>query len=227
MSSLINDLQEEDVANFLNQNREFFHVFPNLLDELSIPHPDSGKAVSLLERQVYQLRQQRDELQVEVDALIDIAGENGALLHKVRDFTRALMAAQGDQAAVDCLIEEMQQRFDVEAVALVSWEVPRISLHGMAQLGISQTWVETLKTTLRPNEPACGVLENEWQKGLFHTTEPMRSVCLLPLGDDRVWGVLALGSTTERFHSELGTYFLKMMAEMVTARLQHLFLKVD
>jgi len=35
--------------------------------------------------------------------------------------------------------------------------------------------------------------------------------------------VLPLGSTSERFHSDLGTYFLKIMAEMVTARLQHLF----
>jgi len=223
VSSLLNDLHEADVANFLNQNREFFHVFPNLLDELSIPHPETGKAVSLLERQIYQLRQQRDELKVEVDTLIDIAGENGRLLHKVRDFTKALMATRSEQAAVDCIIDEMKQRFDVEEVAMVSWDVPDISLHGLAQLGISQTWVETLKTTLTPHEPACGVLENEWQKGLFHTAEPMKSVCLLPLGEERVWGVLALGSTTERFHSELGTYFLKIMAEMMTARLQHLF----
>ena len=223
MSSLLNDLQEEDVANFLNQNREFFHVFPNLLNELSIPHPESGKAVSLLERQIYQLRQQRDELKVEVDTLIDIAGENGRLLHKVRDFTKVLMATRSEQTAVDCIINEMKSRFNVEAVALVSWDVPDISLHGVTQLGVSQTWVQTLKTTLHPDEPACGVLENDWQKGLFHTDDLMKSVCLLPLGEKRVWGVLALGSTSERFHSDLGTYFLKIMAEMVTARLQHLF----
>ena len=223
MSSLLNDLKEEDVANFLNQNREFFHVFPNLLDDLSIPHPESGKAVSLLERQIYQLRHQRDELKVEVDTLIDIAGENGRLLHKVRDFTKQLMETRSEQAAVDCIIQEMKTRFEVEEVALVTWDVPDISLHGVTQLGVSQTWVQTLKTTLRPEEPACGVLENDWQKGLFHTQDLMKSVCLLPLGEQRVWGVLALGSTTERFHSELGTYFLKMMAEMMTARLQHLF----
>lgn len=223
MSSLLNDIHEEDVANFLNQNREFFHVFPNLLNELSIPHPETGKAVSLLERQIYQLRKQRDELQVEVDTLINIAGENGQLFHKLKDFTRALMKARSEQAAVDCIYQQMQQHFDVEAVSLVSWEVPSVSLYGMAQLGISQNWSETLKATLRPDEPACGLLEDTWQKGLFHTDEAMQSVCLLPLGEDRVWGVLALGSTTDRFHPSLGTYFLKIMAEMITARLEHLF----
>ncbi len=62
MSSLLNDIHAEDVANYLNRNREFFHVFPNLLNELSIPHPKSGQEVSLLERQVFQLREQRDSL---------------------------------------------------------------------------------------------------------------------------------------------------------------------
>jgi hypothetical protein len=223
MSSLINDIHEEDVANFLNRNREFFHVFPNLLNELSIPHPESGKAVSLLERQIYQLRQQRDELQVEVDTLINIAGENGRLFHKVKDLTKALMAARSDQQAVDCLLQELGQRFEVEAIALVSWEVPRVSVQGMAQLGISASWAETLKATLQPQTPVCGLLENAWQKGLFQNEEPMQSVCLLPLGEHRVWGVLAMGSTTDRFHPSLGTYFLKILAEMVSARLSHLF----
>lgn len=223
MSSQLSDLNEEKVANFLNNNRDFFHVFPSLLNDLSIPHPESGKAVSLLERQIYQLRHQRDELKVEVDTLMNIAGENGALLHKVRDFTKELMSARSEQAAMDCIIAEMRNRFEVEAVALVTWEVPEISLHGMTQLGVSQNWVGALKSTLTPKEPACGVLENDWQKGLFQGQESMRSVCLLPLGEQRVWGVLALGSTSERFHADLGTYFLKIMAEMVTARLQHLF----
>lgn len=223
MSSLLNDLHEEDVANFLNQNREFFHVFPNLLNELSIPHPETGKAVSLLERQIYQLRKQRDALQIEVDTLINVAGENGQLFQKVKAFTKALMAARSEQEAVDCIVEEMKQRFEVEEVNLVTWEVPQTGLHGMTQLGLSQNWVQTLKQTLQPEEPVCGLLENAWQKGLFHSPEAMQSVCLLPLGEQRVWGVLALGSTTDRFKPDLGTYFLKIMAEMVTARLSHLF----
>jgi len=51
----------------------------------------------------------------------------------------------------------------------------------------------------------------------------MKSVCILPLGQEAVWGVLALGSQTERFNPNLGTYFLTMMSELITAKLQHLF----
>lgn len=223
MSSLLNDIHAEDVANYLNRNREFFHVFPNLLDELSIPHPKTGQEISLLERQVFQLREQRDALQVEVDTLKDIAGENGKLLHKVYDLGYALMSAETDQAAVDVVYEVMKTNFAVEEVSLMSWELPSQSLHGFNQLGISQTWSQTLKETLNVGKPACGFLENDWQKGLFSTSEPMQSVCILPLGENRVWGVLALGSTTDRFNPELGTYFLGVMAQMITQRLNRLF----
>ncbi len=216
-------LHAEEVVNYLDQNRMFFHACPNLLDELSIPHPKTGKAVSLLERQVHQLREQRDALKVEVDTLMNIAGENGQLFLKVQAFTKALMATQTEQEAVDCIYAQMSERFQVEHVAMVSWDMPKSCLNGLTQLGMSQTWAETLKGSLEAGKPACGFLENEWQKGLFHTKSSMKSVCLLPLGDKNVWGVLALGSQTERFDPNLGTYFLTIMAELVSAKLNHLF----
>lgn len=221
-------ISAEEVASYLNQNPTFFHVFPNLLDDLSIPHPKTGQTVSLLERQVFQLRQQRDALQVEVDTLMNIAGENGQLFYKVQQFTKALMATQTEQDTVTAIYEQMQGLFEVDEVAMVSWDVPKTSLQGVSQLGVSQSWSDAMKSTLEFGNPVCGLLENDWQKGLFHTSEPMQSVCLLPLGDENatsVWGVLALGSKTNRFHPDLGTYFLNMMAELVSARLNHLFTK--
>ncbi|MBN2606292.1 MAG: DUF484 family protein [Thiotrichales bacterium] len=223
MSSLINDIHAEDVANYLNQNRQFFHVFPNLLDELSLPHPKTGQEISLLERQVYQLREQRDRLQVEIATLKDIAGENGKLLHNVYTLSNALLSAESEQDAVDVVYRVMQETFQVEFVSLMSWELPNQSLKGMNQLGISQQWAETLKSTLRVGRPACGLVENEWQKGLFATSEKMESVCVIPLGNHRIWGVLALGSPVDRFKPDLGTYFLEVMGEMITQRLQRLF----
>ncbi len=216
-------LHAEEVMNYLDQNRKFFHACPNLLDELSIPHPKTGKAVSLLERQVFQLREQRDALKVEVDTLLDIAGENGQLFLKVQAFTKALMGTQTEQAAIECIYQCMTDLFQVEHVAMVSWEIPQKPLQGLNQLGVSQSWVETLKASLEVGQPVCGFVEKTWQKGLFQTKEPMKSVCFLPLGRQSVWGVLALGSQTERFNPDLGTYFLTIMSELISAKLNHLF----
>ena len=217
------EIHAEHVANYLAHNPEFFHVFPNLLDKLSIPHPASGKAVSLLERQVWQLREQKEKLQDEVDSLVDIAGDNGRLLHKVQQLTRLMMAAETEQQAVDALYEQMRDVFKVDYMTLVSWEVPNQGIHGLSQLGVRQDWVKTLRETLQPGKPVCGLIEEKWKTGLFHGASDVHSVCCLPLGWDRVWGVLALGSPTDRFQPDLGTYFLKVMAELITARLNRLF----
>ena len=216
-------IQAEEVADYLNKNREFFHVFPSLLKDLSIPHVKSGKAISLLEHQIFRLRTERDSLQIEVDTLKDIAGENGVLLNKVYKFANAMLAAQSDQAAIDIVYASMRELFEVEQVAMVSWDVPLSRVTGINQLGFSQDWSFALKTRLESTVPVCGLLENEWQKGLFQTNDNMESVCILPLGHKRIWGVLALGSTSNRFNENLGTYFLQLMSNMVTERLKHLF----
>lgn len=217
------ELHAEHVADYLAHNPEFFHVFPNLLDKLSLPHPASGKAVSLLERQVWQLREQKDKLQDEVDSLVAIAGDNGRLLHKVQQLTRQMMAAETEQQAVDAIYEQMKEVFKVDYMTLVSWEVPQQGVRGLSQLGVRQDWVKTLRDTLQPGKPVCGLIEEKWKTGLFHGESNVHSVCCLPLGWDRVWGVLALGSPTDRFQPDLGTYFLKVMAELITARLNRLF----
>lgn len=223
MNSSAKPIHAEDVANYLNRNRDFFHVFPNLLNELSIPHPTSGREVSLIERQLVQLREQRDDLQTEIDTLKDIAGENGVLLHKVYEFGFALLRAADDQAIVDEVYAVMRAVFDVEEISLLSWELPTQNLVGISQLGISQNWSEAMKTTLQLDKPVCGLLEDAWQKGLFSNSDPVQSVCLIPLGEKRLWGVLALGSRNDRFKPDLGTYFLKIMGQMLSARLGHLF----
>lgn len=217
------DIHAEHVADYLAHNPEFFHVFPSLLEQLSIPHPSSGKAVSLLERQVWQLRQQKQNLQDEVDSLVAIAGDNGKLLHKVQQLTRLMMAAETEAQAVEVIYQQMHSVFEVEHVTLVSWEVPKLSVPRMCQLGVRQDWVSTLKETLKPGVPVCGLIEPKWKSGLFHGEDNIESLCCLPLGMNRVWGVLALGSPTDRFQPSLGTYFLKVMAELITARLDRLF----
>lgn len=216
-------LHADEVANFLSQNKEFFHIFPELLDDMSAPHPKTGEAVSLVTRQITKLREERDRLQVEVDTLTNTAGENGKLLQKVYEFSYRLMAARTEAEAVDRIYQSMEEIFQVEQISLMSWDVPNQATKGINQLGISQTWSEGLKLVTKPEKPICGFVQDDWQKGLFSTADLMESVCLIPLGKNKVWGVLALGSTSDRFSPDLGTYFLNIMGNLISARLERLF----
>ena len=59
---------EEAVARFLEDNPEFFENHPDSLAKLRLAHDVSGKAVSLIERQVHVLREQGLNLQRQLRA---------------------------------------------------------------------------------------------------------------------------------------------------------------
>ncbi len=217
-------LTAEQVAEYLRRHPEFFHVFPQLLEQLSVPHPKSGKAISLLERQVMQLRDSKRHLEAEMEGMLAVVGDNGRLLNRMHLLNRALMAARTDAAAVEALLTRLQRTFSLEQVRLLSFEVPQQPVTGLQQLGISAEWKCIMRTYLQPGQPRCGAMEPEWQSGLFQPVPAIASVCLIPLGFERVWGVLAMGSGDQaRFSPELDTYFLRLLGELVSARLGHLF----
>jgi len=55
------NLNRESVADYLRENPDFFVDQDELLRGLTLPH-DSGRAISLVERQVHLFREQRDTL---------------------------------------------------------------------------------------------------------------------------------------------------------------------
>ena len=53
--------EEQLVRNYLSQNPDFFQQNPDIFEAINISH-DSGKAISLVERQVSLIRKQNKEL---------------------------------------------------------------------------------------------------------------------------------------------------------------------
>ncbi|HID00813.1 MAG TPA: DUF484 family protein [Piscirickettsiaceae bacterium] len=217
-------LDAGQVAAYLRDHPTFFHTFPELLEHLSVPHPKTGQAISLLECQVMQLRARKTQLEAELEGLVAIAGDNGRLFNRMHQLNRAMMAARSEEAAVAALLTGLQNIFGLEQVRLLSFEVPARPVAGLQQLGISGRWKRLLQTHLQVGQPRCGPLEPEWQAGLFEPMPAIASVCVVPLGFERVWGALALGSgDPARFSPALDTYFLRLLGELISARLAHLF----
>jgi len=218
----------QEVVEYLSKNPEFFHSAPELLDVLSVPHPKTGKSISLLERQIHNLRTKKDALESRVDHMVSVAEINDEIFGKMHQMNRAMMAARTEQQAVDAIYQQLTDVFQVEQIALLTFELPEQSVIGVRQLGLSQEWASSIKSSLIYGQTRCGLVESKWQKGLFQSEHLMQSVCLLPLGEpesQRVWGALALGSTVDRFHQDLGTHFLNMMADLISARLTRIFTK--
>ena len=96
-------VNEREVAAFLCHYPDFFERHPEILTELSIPHPDSGQAVSLLERQLTALRAQLSAERQDRTRLMARAEQN----ERLQDRLRNLFLVLSEVACPDELLSQV------------------------------------------------------------------------------------------------------------------------
>ena len=70
---------DEAVGRYLEQTPDYFLRHPELLAALALPHPEAGRAVSLVERQVRVLRDRNEQSTHQLQELITFARDNDQL----------------------------------------------------------------------------------------------------------------------------------------------------
>jgi uncharacterized protein YigA (DUF484 family) len=64
--------EEQLVRDYLSQNPDFFQQNPDIFEAINITH-DSGKAISLVERQVSLIREHNKELSTQIEQILSTA----------------------------------------------------------------------------------------------------------------------------------------------------------
>ena len=214
-------MNKDDVAVFLRTNPAFFDENPELLEKLQVPHPHGGRAIPLAERQTVALRDKLKLLEGKLSELIQFGEENDAISEKVHRLSVALVGARDFAALAHSLYFHLREDFAVPHVALRVWgkELPAEAIEGRAIEAAQRDHADTL------GGPQCGAAVGNPFTGWFgEAGEHIRSVALVPLGQTKVFGLLALGSEdAKRFYPEMGTLYLRRIGELcaagVTARL--------
>ncbi len=219
----------EEVAEFLKSNPGFFEQYADLIADIFVPHPHGGRAISLVERQIFTLREKNKTLEASMaaleksmDSLVEFGHENLKISEKVQRLAVALIAADSLPAMLHLLDLHLRDDFAVPHVSLRFWREPA----GMADLpafaavnAALQAYVDTLKHSF------CGPTAGFGTVGWFGDQAPhIRSQALIPLrlGQGTI-GLLALGSEdAQRFYAEMGSIFLEQIGEMVAAALARL-----
>jgi uncharacterized protein YigA (DUF484 family) len=210
---------EDIVKKFLRQNPDFLEREPSLLQHLELSHA-SGSAVSLIEKQVQYLRKQNETLNQRLNQLIQIASENEKLMSRLHSLTLELMS-MGDLPSffdrlADALLSELNA--DILHITLFNLKIeagPKTPLfHALRD---SQE-IQQFDVQLNKGASICGRLNRDKRDYLFgNRAQWVQSTALVPLGVD---GMLAIGSSDPaRFYPGMGTMFLDLLAQVVTARL--------
>ncbi len=226
-------LDEHVVAEYLRGHPDFFTDQPELLAELMLPHP-SGKAVSLIERQVSQLREQNQRLRQQLQNLVRNARNNELLSERIHRMTLSLLQAGTREELLASLHVRLQQDFDADAVTvcLISSAggiAPATPLEeNLIVRHITHSDLHNFEQILDSNGPVCGRLTHRQMDYLFDDrAADINSVALIPLRaadtpqQQAVLGIIGIGSRdAHRFQSGMGTVFLNQLADIVSTVLR-------
>ena len=203
-------MRDEDVAEYLKNNPQFFDAYAEMLAEITIPHPYGGRTVSLSERQMLTLREKNKGLEKKLHEMLVFAQENDALQNKVQQFTLALFGAHDLMSLQDIVARNLREIFTVPHVALHVWK-------GLPPSAEVLAFADEHKQPVCTHHPAHETLD--W----FGEAAPLlHSFAYLPLhANGHSIGLLILASEdAHRFYPEMGTIFLQRIAETVSSALQ-------
>ena len=207
----------EEVAQFFRTHPQFFDQHPELLESISEPHPYGGRAIPLAERQTVALREKARVLEGKLGELIQFGEENDAISEKVHRLSVALTGARDFPSLATSLYFHLREDFAVPHVALRVWGKSLLdgTLEGSPVEAELRDKAETM------GAPQCGpAAGNPFLPWFRDAQDHIRSVALVPLGQTRTIGLLALGSEDpQRFFAEMGTLYLRRIGELTAGAL--------
>ena len=210
-------MDANDVAQFLRSNPLFFDQHPQLLESIVVPNPHGGRAIPLTERQIVSLRDKVRLLESKLAELLRFGEDNDAIAEKVHRLSLALLGARDFAASAQALYFHLREDFAVPHVALRIWGKSLLdgTLEGSPVENALRDKAETM------GAPQCGpAAGSPFLPWFREAQEHIRSVALIPLGQTRTIGVLALGSEDpQRFFAEMGTHYLRRIGELTAGAL--------
>ncbi|KJS09459.1 MAG: hypothetical protein VR73_02215 [Gammaproteobacteria bacterium BRH_c0] len=208
--------EEEIVKNFLLSHPDFFSLHPEMLEGLALPH-DTGKAVSLVERQVSVLRQRNVELRHRLNQLLDTAHSNDNLFEKTKTLVLHLLEADSLQRLMEVLYDQLRENFEIPSCSLLIFADSQDTAQGPARVVAEEQALSQIGGLLRNSRPQCGVLRPDETRFLFaEQADKVGSVAAVRLGGERPFGILALGNPDSRYYqSNSGTLFLSYIGEVL------------
>jgi uncharacterized protein YigA (DUF484 family) len=214
-------LSAELVAQFLQDQPDFFMSHADVFAGLRVPHPHETRAISLGERQIMTLRAKTKDLEWKLAGLIHNATGNEKISGSLIEWCR-LMLAQDDASHLPRhIVESLGDLFQLSDIALRVWNLPRLNddTHALQEVDdATRTYARELE------QPYCGPYKN--QPGGAWLAYPPASLAIIALREhdnSEPFGLLLLGSdSAERFTPDMGTAFLQTIGELASAALTRL-----
>lgn len=223
---------EKDIARYLRDHPDFFEQHQDILATMVLPH-ETGVAVSLIERQVQVLRDEKEKLSRQLQGLISTAQNNEKLNNNVNALILELLDADSLKDILRVIEQRMRADFEADAVIVKLLASGNAVLKEHEELTAWQQPALVIgEKVMTAREPVCGAFTAEQMNALFNDAD-IRSAGVVPLVEDRssknCYGIIAIGSyDPHRFRADMGTLFLSLLGQVLTRILKrHLVENMD
>lgn len=209
----------EQVAEFLRAHPEFFVEHEDVLADLSLPH-QSGKAISLLERQVTILRDRGIEARQKLNNLLENARNNDQLFDTTRNLVLALLRAKNVTEIADVTQDQLSNHANIDACEVIVIEHPDLNVSDSVRRESADKLRQEFNDVFRLKRTHCGSITAEQTLYLFpNSGSKILSTALCPvLSNGEVLALIAFGNQTDNyFNINLDTLFLDFIGRVVGA----------
>lgn len=213
-----NPIKEEDVVGYLQQHPDFFVNHDALLAELSLAHPDTGTAVSLIERQVGVMREEKMRTEQQLKALHHTAQNNEQLLKRLQHLIVLLIQSDSLKKSIGYLRSALLDDFHADSVVVHLYDR---ELKLPNSIDPADPSLRSLKTLIERNDCFCGRLKEEQKMALFGDgAQEISSAVVIPLPgtprDEGLLGLIAIGSVDPaRYSPDMGTVFINHLGAVI------------
>ncbi len=196
-------MSPDTVLQYLREHPEFFDTHAEAVAAIPIPHPESGRTISINERQLIALRERCAALEDRLAAWLDAGRANDQRNQQLHALVLRVLAAHGRPAQVAEVCAGLREVFGIPWVYLTESGI---------DINAWSTLVHDWTT------PGCGPVAESQQARLSELAgHAIGSVAWVPVAlGETGYALLFLGSEDEtRFPLGTGTHYLQQVGEML------------
>jgi uncharacterized protein YigA (DUF484 family) len=214
-------LDSTAVAQYLTDHPHFFEEHANLLGDVRLSSPLTGRAVSLQERQMEVMREKYKALELRLAELKRHAQENQAIANRFHSWNQSLLKERDVAAMPRAVTEGLKDSFQVPAATLRLFDVAPAYANEWFAAGVSEDarlFANGLVT------PYCGSNNDFEAVRWLDDAASIQSAVIVALRKPGTkgpaFGLLIMGSPDpERFTSLMATDFLVHIGETASVAL--------
>ena len=211
---------EHEMVRYLRDHPAFFEAHQDVLAGMVLTH-ESGPAVSLIERQVQILREQKEEQKRKLQSLISTAHNNEKLNNNVNTLILELLDADSLDDVLKVIEQRIRADFEADAIVVKLLASGNEVLKEHEELTAWQQPALVIgEKVMTARQPVCGSFNSEQMQALFDDAD-IQSAGIVTLAKDKnsknCYGIIAIGSyDPQRFRADMGTLFLSLLGQVLT-----------